>query len=214
MKRIDLTKYGFVRAPEEDFSDDGTRFTCYRIGDVRVSKASWQGMAFIAGRYIGKTGLSYEEYSKLPHYKDMSSLNGLDSSLISEADLIAFRDACVAYQREIEQAESQIAYPTEAEIADARRKVINARLAEFEDAKSKIAESLDKVFQMSPYELNNLRDRYASLSAKAHPAGTDEEFAENVAGSAYGRDLADPKYVERESAPSFEYREIVQALAK
>ena len=41
MERINLTKFGFVRSPQDDFSDDGSRFTCYRrpgVEKVRISK--------------------------------------------------------------------------------------------------------------------------------------------------------------------------------
>ena len=50
MKRIELVKYGFIRSPEDDFSDDGNRFTCYRVGKVRVSKLISHGDAFISAR--------------------------------------------------------------------------------------------------------------------------------------------------------------------
>ena len=34
-----MTKYGFKRWKDGDFSDDGNRFTCYRVGKrVSVSK--------------------------------------------------------------------------------------------------------------------------------------------------------------------------------
>ena len=68
MTRINMTKYGFVRWPEEDFSDDGARFTCYRVGErVRVSKTTYQGEVFISARIDGRK-LSYNEYSVLEHY--------------------------------------------------------------------------------------------------------------------------------------------------
>ena len=49
MQRINLTKYGFIRDREEDFSDDGNRFQGYRVGKrVRVSKLVADGDAYIS----------------------------------------------------------------------------------------------------------------------------------------------------------------------
>ena len=51
MKKIMMNKYGFVRWPEEDFSDDGNRFYCYKVGNrVRVSKLVSDGVAYISAR--------------------------------------------------------------------------------------------------------------------------------------------------------------------
>lgn len=57
-KVIPLTKFGFVRAPEEDFTDDGARFTAYwydpqGTGDktFRLTKTTYDGQAYISVRY-------------------------------------------------------------------------------------------------------------------------------------------------------------------
>ena len=70
MKKIVMTKYGFVRWPEKDFSDDGNRFTCYRVGEsTRVSKLVSDGRAYLSiESSCGKGTLPYEHYSTLPHY--------------------------------------------------------------------------------------------------------------------------------------------------
>lgn len=61
--RINLKRYGFVRAPEEDFSDDGNRFTCYYYdpkheGDkrFRCSKLVSNGDAYINVHYTAPSG--------------------------------------------------------------------------------------------------------------------------------------------------------------
>lgn len=75
--RINLKRYGFVRAPEEDFRDDGTSFTCYwydpkHEGDkrFRCSKAVSDGDAYINVRYSAPNGRS----------KHFDSLNGVSIS--------------------------------------------------------------------------------------------------------------------------------------
>ena len=62
MERITMTKYGFIRSKEDDFSDDGNRFTCYRVGKVRISKLVSDGEAYIDA-YIDSGMLPYDIYS-------------------------------------------------------------------------------------------------------------------------------------------------------
>ena len=102
MKRINLAKYGFIRSPEEDFSDDGTRFTCYKVGKVRVSKTIYSGVVYISARIINNE-LNYDEYSILPHYKSLSALNGIPVEYISDDDLIKLYNNCITYEKEYDQ---------------------------------------------------------------------------------------------------------------
>lgn len=36
-EKLNFTKYGFVRVPDEDFSDDGSHFTTYKYKGIRVT---------------------------------------------------------------------------------------------------------------------------------------------------------------------------------
>ena len=84
MKKIMMTNYGFVRWPEEDFTDDSTRFTCYRVGKrVRVSKCTYNGEAYISARIDGAK-LPYEVYSKLPHYSPLNKYAVWSHELLRE----------------------------------------------------------------------------------------------------------------------------------
>ena len=112
MQKINLTKYGFVRTPQNDFSDDGTRFTTYSVGRVRVSKATWNGEVFLAGRIDDGRVLSYDEYSKLPHYAAMDRLNGVSISGLTENDLIQLYNDCIEYAAEYKAAEKNVTFPT------------------------------------------------------------------------------------------------------
>ena len=72
MKRIVMAKYGFERWPEKDFTDDSSRYVCYRAGKaIRVSKLIADGQAYLSiSSDVGRGTLPYEVYSKLPHYHD------------------------------------------------------------------------------------------------------------------------------------------------
>ena len=68
---IRYSAFGIERTPEGDFSDDGTRFTAYRLPngmEMTVAKANDE--IFMSVRHPYNKEISYEEYSKLPHYKD------------------------------------------------------------------------------------------------------------------------------------------------
>ena len=108
MKKILMSKYGFVRWPEQDFSDDGSRFTCYKAGQrIRVSKTTYDGEVFISGTIIDGE-LPYEVYSALPHYCSLMNLNGISISSLEDSDLEKFYDDCLEYEQEYIDAENQV----------------------------------------------------------------------------------------------------------
>lgn len=80
VKNIPLQKFGFVRAPEEDFTDDGARFTAYWYdpegkGDktFRLTKTTYDGEAFISVRY------------SLPGTRTTSFIDDLNGVSVDEA---------------------------------------------------------------------------------------------------------------------------------
>lgn len=90
--RLNFKSIGFQRDPSNDFSDDGTRFRMYLYkGKLPMSYASHQGNAYIALRpdYMG---LRYEQYRKLPSYKDMDKYNGVSISFVNLKDLANIAD--------------------------------------------------------------------------------------------------------------------------
>lgn len=123
MKKIVMTKYGFERWPENDFIDDGTKFTCYKVGErVQVSKATYKGEAFISAR-ITDIKVPYAEYSKLPHYAELDELNGVMIDPLTDEDLLTFYNACLEYEREVIELENNIKYPSLVEIIEQCEKV-------------------------------------------------------------------------------------------
>lgn len=117
MTRINLTKYGFIRFPEEDFHDDGNNFTCYRFSDTNshISKLVANGEAYLSVHVTGE--LPYETYSALPHYKRATwDFNGISVASLTDALLQDFFNSCVEYEKEYRAAEASIKYPTELEL--------------------------------------------------------------------------------------------------
>ena len=137
MKKIQMTKYGFVRWAEQDFSDDGSVFYCYLVGErVRVSKCTYKGEAFIDADIQG-TKLPYEVYSKLPHYSALSKLNGVSIDSLTDQDLFDLCEACLYYEKEYIEAENTIKMPTLEEIKAQCIKIQVKRTTEFITASNK-----------------------------------------------------------------------------
>lgn len=201
MTKINLTKYGFIKTPEEDFSDDGTRFTCYKPfsnSRLRISKATTCDEYFIAGRII-QGNLDYEEYSQLPHFGSMDALNGIFKHNLTEADLIQFYNDCLAYEQEYIEAESKIVYPTKEEIMKRRRADLNKYRNEYEYIKQHL--SVDKLLSLnSSADFINIKRCLEHLKCRAFPKGTDEEYADSIYKTAFSR-----SFVKRPIRDTFSY---------
>lgn len=212
MNKIIMTKYGFVRWPEQDFSDDGSRFTCYKIGNrVRVSKTTYKGQAFIDARIDG-TKLPYDVYMNLPHYKAVGALNGVSIATLTDNDLFALAEACLLYEKEYEEAEATIIMPTIDELK-ARCTEIKAKLerevAMVEKALSK--DILSVACKLSSWDwkelgryLTSLKDNLDTFDI-GHMAAVRFGTAESI------KFCSDKCY---ELQPSFAFRRIEELLAK
>ena len=164
MKRIMMNKYGFERWAEKDFSDDGNRFTCYKVGDrVRVTKLVADGQAYISASIDG-IKLPYEVYSKLPHYKALDNLNGVGLATIDEEDLIELYHTCIAYEQEYTTAEDNIVMPTIAEI-ETKCKCWQAKIKnDIKTVENLMSAKLPVLLtNLSKYEFGTLKDYYCNL---------------------------------------------------
>lgn len=181
MKRINLTKYGFVRWPEEDFSDDGNRFQCYCAGKkVRASKLVSDGQAYLScSSTVGNGTLPYDVYSKLPHYNAAQwRYNGVSVEDLTEQDLIDWYNACVEFEKEYEEAESSIKYPTLEELTEQCEKLWAKCNIEYAEAQKIVGDSIltGDFLKLSEYQLKAvhryltwLRNAINNYDPKIHP---------------------------------------------
>lgn len=199
MKQLRLAKYGFIRRPEEDFSDDGNRFEVYSVGRVRVTKLVSEGIVYLSGR-IERGLLNYDQYSKLPHYHRVAfelngeySLNNLDDEVIKE-----FYYACVKYEQEYKELESTIHIPTDEEIANKE-----AQEKEILDEEKELVKSiaLTELFRLKECA-QQIVLRYAQQIMNKR---VDKEFHRRS-------DMNRVAYMEREFSHSFYYDEIKRQL--
>lgn len=171
MKRINLTKYGFVRWPEEDFSDDGNRFQGYKAGkSVRVSKLVSDGQAYLScSSTAGNGTLPHDVYSKLPHYSAaLWKYNGVSVDTLTEQDLIDFYNACVSYEKEYEEAEANIQYPTLEELTEQCEKLWAKCNTEYAEAQKIVGDSIltGDFLKLSEYQLKSVQ-RYLTWMKNA-----------------------------------------------
>jgi hypothetical protein len=202
MTRINLIKYGFVRWPEEDFSDDGNKFTCYRAGkNIRVSKLVSDGQAYISiSSSAGNGTLPYETYSKLPHFNDANwKWNGVSVASLTDQDLIDFYNACIAYEQEYEAAEASIVYPTLEEIKDKATRVTAKRLLELDTIEWWIKNhALEAASKFSTYEWRQVQEYIKNLMADVKRYDP-ETFPQTVVGTSRSFDFVKPDYEMKDS---------------
>lgn len=192
MQKVNLTKYGFVRAENEDFSDDGSRFYVYRVGKrVRVSKCTWNGQIFLSARIDDGRTLEYEEYSQLPHYKGLDRLNGVSISGLTEMDLIQLYNDCLAYEQEYNEAEKNIEFPTIEELKAQCLRIRAHYQKQLEEAKKLIEENAMKLLFSEKYCVREIKSFYKTIEGRAN--GYDPNtYPQSIQNSVYGRDFVKP----------------------
>jgi hypothetical protein len=192
MKKIMMTKYGFERWPEEDFSDDGTRFQIYKVGNrVRVSKAVSNGQAYIAARIDGDK-LPYEIYSMLPHYHYLNKLNGVSISILTDEDITRLYDNCLAYEKEYEAAEASIQMPTLTEIEEQCKLVTAAKHKDICEVVKLIKENITVLMsKLSEYEWKNLKAYYNNLHQEIIKYGY-LDYPQKILGTCASIDFCKP----------------------
>jgi hypothetical protein len=168
MKRVVLTKYGFIRFPEEDFHDDGNNFTCYKFVDdeSHVSKLVDDGEAYLSIHVNGK--LPYEIYSTLPHYKRATwDFNGVSVSSLTDALLQDFYKSCIEYEREYRAAEAAIQYPSLEDLTEKAYKVVGKKILELQKLEALVAKHVvGAAMLFSEYDWKRIRDCIQHLNAE------------------------------------------------
>jgi hypothetical protein len=205
-----MTKYGFIRWPEEDFSDDGARFTCYRVGErVRVSKTTYQGEVFISARIDGRK-LSYNEYSALKHYRALDKLNGILICRVTDQDLLDLYEACLAYEIEYNKAEKALCMPTFEQIKEQALLLHRKRVLEASEASLLVSKHLmTLVSKLSDYGWKELRNRLVSLKNTAENFDVDR-YARSMLDTRMSIELCKPD--SKMLKDSWEYEALVRTV--
>ena len=209
MKRVMMSKYGFVRWPEEDFSDDGNHFYCYRVGNkVRVSKLVSDGVAYISAR-VDSGNLPYDVYSKLPHYSKLDDLNGVSVISLTDNDLFNLCEACLMYDKEYSEAEASVVYPSVSDIRVQCMKIKAKRVEELANAEAWLTHSAVKLALTVPeWQWKTLREYLIGL--KKSTEFNVEERVYKLTNSQHSFDFVKDTY--HELNDSFYYKWIMNLI--
>lgn len=214
MKKIVMTKYGFIRNEREDFSDDGNRFQGWATSPnsrLRISKHVSDGQVYLSCDMHGNK-LDYTEYSKLPHYQKSGwDYNGVGIESLTDQDMIDFYNACVAYEKEYIEAESKVVFPTIAEIRNQCFILNKIRQQEIKEVEELLQKASLNLFLKgtSDYELRSIRDYYKNLTNRFYNLDT---YPQSIQHSNYGRNFV--KDTNPDVQPNWYYKQLVEILEK
>lgn len=203
-----------MRTKEDDFSDDGNYFQCYSVGDIKVSKLVSDDSVYISANYYPENViLTYEQYSKLPHYSALKHLNGYSKEHITEEDLKNLYEACIEYPREYQEVASKIKMPEESDILKALTEVKEVRESEYEEIKKLINENGLIILGLTPSAASRLSYCYNWLNRKINGEYTNlSEQARQMKNRADSLRLMER--LESDLKSSFEYLEAKRILKK
>lgn len=212
MTRINLVKYGFIRFPEEDFSDDGNRFTCYRFSDTNshISKLVADGQAYLSAHVSGQ--LPYEVYSKLPNYQAATwSYNGISVASLTDEMLQDFFRACVQYEKEYQAAEASIEYPTELELQHKCLRIQNKLILEMNELETLLGEyAVEAATKFSKWEWEQLQ-KYLTYMLQELSKYKSDAFIPDVLGTARSITFLQNK---EDTEPTYWYKSIKEMFQK
>lgn len=185
MTRVNMAKYGFVRCPAEDFSDDGNRFQVYKVGTrVRVTKLVADGEAYIDGTIQG-TKLPYEVYSKLPHYSAVGKLNGVSLAGLTDKDLQDLYEDCLKYEAEYNMAENTIVMPTLEEIKEQCARVQAKAMQELTESETAIGLHIMALARnLREWEWTEIRKYLLALENRIKTFDP-EKYPQNILGKSH-----------------------------
>ena len=212
MQKVNLTKYGFERWEAEDFSDDGNRFYCYRAGQrVRLSKCTWQGEIFLSA-HIDGTILDYSVYSQLPHYKGLDRLNGVSIASLTEDDLAQLYSDCIEYEKEYNEAEKQVVFPTIEELRDQCLRIREHYQDQLVKAEKCLEQNAVKlILRASDWRLKTIRN-YMEVLARRANGYNPETYPQSIQKSCYGINFVKP--TNHDLNDTWYYDEIIREINK
>jgi hypothetical protein len=198
VKRVNLTKYGFIRWPERDFNDDGNNFSCFRVGTLEVSKLVSRGQVYLSAQAstCGNKTLPYEIYSKLPYYNEASwKYNGIDLSTLTDADLQAFYEFCVEFEKAYVEEEANIKYPTIEELTERCEQLQAKAITEYTVAQKIVMDAvlLNKFIKLSDYQVKAVK-RYLTQLHSATEGFDPKVYPQSIYKTSYSFKLMDPNF--------------------
>lgn len=160
----DFKKYGFVRTPEHDFSDDGNRFATYkyknRIQISYLNDTLRTGNIYISADF-DEIPLNFDEVHTLPSYSKLYIYNGVKPEEIDLPEYVKILDKFLAEAdkkiEEVEDIDLDLYEEYLTYMKDYDEDCLSLALA---------AIKLDKLFDLREYYYTNVRKYVQSLKSK------------------------------------------------
>lgn len=121
MKKINLTKYGFIRNPEKDKYEDGIYYRFYthpKAPKSDICKIIENGKLCLYSE-LYSPHLTYEEFKEMPYPNIFNKLGDILVSDVTESDLKEFAKAVVEYEKEITKKVKKLVWPNLSVLDDA-----------------------------------------------------------------------------------------------
>ena len=159
----DLLKIGAVRREDLDFIDDGNNFRGYEIEGLPISYSKSNGIYYLSLRIDYLEGLNFDEYGKMETYKLQDEFNGVEN-----VDANKVKENAIAIIKEY----NEILNSLKDYKVDIDKLVLQLRdeqdyIDSFLDLYRSI--SLDRLEQVSSYDISRLKDYRKSLRNYVRP---------------------------------------------
>lgn len=179
MKRINLTKYGFERSKEDDFSDDGNYFICYRhpqAPNIRVSKLVADGEVYLSSS-LKEMELNYDEYKTAKNYQKATwDFNPANISNLTDDDLRSFTQAVIDFNDECKEILNKAYIPTREEL----EKKFDEYRSQAIDDKAKLSEIYNGILKNAIYNPTTKFDKYTCLFSAIRYFKEALNYAEDI----------------------------------
>lgn len=207
-----LTSFGFIRSPQDDFTDDGSTFTCYRypgLDGMRVSvcKSTWSDDSYFIAARMERGDLIYAEYSALPCYKELDMLNDGCGEEYAKQHLPELIEAMKTYHKAYKEKVASLEPVTDEEILEIYR---NKYSRYYKEKVAEIKSKIDyRVLRLDEWSVKNLSSYFKSLEGEV--ARYDDAHALRLSQSWRRQERLNR---DKPMSECFYYRECKEILAK
>jgi len=208
--KLNFKKYGIERFPEEDFSDDGNHFRGYICNGVPISYLKDDGQVYLSIRVDYLEGLTYNEYSKLPSYKDCDKYNGVSDSQVDLADVA---EICKRIKAEYEEALKDVKEVSDDDYKAYVDKYYEKAKREFEEAKNELKVlGPEDLLNASEWDLKDLKSYLQRVKDEIEYKNWDKKSKDSQITRRYNLDNDSKEQYERVSWYLQQIKEIVKKI--
>lgn len=165
--RMDFKKAGFTRDSSMDFTDDGTLFYGYiHKSGMPMTYTRYQDEVYIVLRPDYLEDLTYDEYSKLPHYDNANEYNWIS---VSDVDYAELDSMATELMREYEDKVKEVStkdYSAEWDAYVKQYDDFHSNL--YKECKGLVANNIERIIELQPSKIIRLFEYLKGLKEAAN----------------------------------------------